>query len=323
MQVHKAGVKPSFRRVGHGSAIAHHGEILQGIFEDEEGKLRRALVTLPCRQYTSNSVFYINPFSDNVIVSPTWRTKACMAAKLTLAYSGLTDYGGHLVVHSNVPVGWGLGSSTTDVTSAIRAVADAADIVLTPATIAEIAVQAEIASDSIMFDQNVILFAHRDAKVLEDFGAPLPSFEIVSINTGTSPNGIDTLGLKLPDYDCSEIGTFRVLRALIRSAVSRQDRYLLSCVATASARINQRYLSKPLFDNLEKICEESGALGLQVAHSGTMVGLLFDPYDPDVSERIKHTRIRLNEAGCGQTWHIGNSINGIEEGERPYDSQAL
>lgn len=319
MQVRKVGVKPSFQRLGHGSATAHHGELLQGIFEDEEeGTLHRALITLPCRQYTSTSVFYINPFSRTVTVSPTWRTKACRAAKLTLVYGGLADYGGHLVVNSNVPVGWGLGSSTTDVTSAIRSVAEAADIMLTPTTIAEIAVQAEIASDSIMFGQNVVLFAQRDAKVLEDFGAPLPSFEIVSINT--SPNGIDTLCLRLPDYDWSEIRTFQMLRALIRNAVSKQDRYLLSCVATASARINQRHLSNPLFDKLERICEENGALGLQVAHSGTVIGLLFDPSDPDVPERIESTRIRLKEAGCRQTWHLGNDT---KEDERAYDSKAL
>lgn len=295
--------------LGYGSAIAHHGEILQGVFEEGEGELRRGLVTLPCKMFTSHSRFALVPGSRSVTVSPAWRMKARRAAELTLQCCGMADSGGHLTISSNIPVGWGFGSSTSDVTSAIRAVADAVDGTLTPKVIAEIAVKAEIASDSIMYDGSAILFAHRDGVIIENFGAPLPSLEVIGINTDTSGNGVDTLATNPPRYTWSEIGIFRTLRGLMRRAVQLQDARLLSQVASTSARVNQKYLSKPLFDKLDRLTEDIGALGLQVAHSGTILGMLFDPHDADISERLDYALCQLAQIGFQQTWRIGNGNN--------------
>src|ERR1700724_4004075 len=51
--------------VSHGSSIAHHGEILQGVFEAPDGRLHRALVTLPCRLLHSTATF--RPLSGGVL----------------------------------------------------------------------------------------------------------------------------------------------------------------------------------------------------------------------------------------------------------------
>ncbi|WP_162240362.1 hypothetical protein [Nocardia arizonensis] len=48
-------------------------------------------------------------------------------------------------------------------------------------------------------------------------------------------------------------------------------------MATASARLNQRFLEKPELETLVEIAAEHGAAGVQVAHSGSVAGVLFDP----------------------------------------------
>jgi len=74
--------------------------------------------------------------------------------------------------------------------------------------------------------------------------------------------------------------------------------------ATASAQINQRHLPKPQFDKCLKLAERVEALGVQVAHSGTLVGLLFDPDDPALNERVREAQTLLGELRGGPIWHF-------------------
>src|SRR5215208_299360 len=134
---------------GHGRTIAHHGEILQGVFEEPCGRIRRGLVSLLCSMFNSEAFF--RPDTTGVVsVDPVWRIKAKRAAEVTLVALGAKAIGGSLRVRSNVPTAWGLGSSTSDVTSTIRAVAEAMRMKLTGEAIAKLAICAEAASDPLM-----------------------------------------------------------------------------------------------------------------------------------------------------------------------------
>jgi uncharacterized protein involved in propanediol utilization len=97
---------------------------------------------------------------------------------------------------------------------------------------------------------------------------------------------------------------FRPLRGLLRAAVAQGSVPHLGRVATASARINQRYLPKPRFDELERAVELTGAAGLQIAHSGTVAGLMFDAHAEDLEPRLEAGERRLAELGFGATWRF-------------------
>src|SRR3954471_6923601 len=86
--------------VGYGHSTAHHGEILQGVFEGPDGVLCRGLVTLPCQMLRSFAVFTAEP--GPLSIEPAWRVKAQKAARLTLERLGMGHTGGHLRVHSNI-----------------------------------------------------------------------------------------------------------------------------------------------------------------------------------------------------------------------------
>jgi uncharacterized protein involved in propanediol utilization len=294
--------------VGVGYAPAHHGELLQGVFTDATGQPRRALVTLPQPGRGTRAVFHPS-YSHSGVLGPPEQTLVRRAAMLALrrfATSAAAAKGGRVEITSNVPRGIGMGSSTSDVTATIRAVADFHRVELAADEVARLAVLAECASDSIMIEDRVVLFGHRDATVLETLGHRLPPMFVISCDTEPGSR-VDTLRLRPADYDDAELAGFGVLRAALRRAVALADPALLGRVATASARINQRYLPKPHLDYLLGRCLRHGGCGVQVAHSGTVAGLIFDALAPGAEHRLRRCAAEL-ELDAERT---GISITGL------------
>ncbi|MFD5075690.1 kinase [Streptomyces sp. NPDC058371] len=293
-------------RVGVASAPVHHGEILQGVFT-RGGELTRGLVTLPCTIHTTQAAFTPAP-GPEITVSPAWKGKARRAAQLAVRAVTPPDagpVGGHLELSGNVPLCRGFGSSTSDVLAAIWAVKDAFASPLPPQEVARLAVRAETASDSLMFEESTVLFAQREGTVIEDFGYPMPSLRVLGF--GSRPEGggrgVDTLAFTPASYDQEEIGLFTRLRAMLREAIQMKDVALLASVATASTDINQRHLPIPGLDRIRAIARDSGALGVQAAHSGDIAGLLFDRDDPDVEHRTGLAQRLLHDIGIDEQWN--------------------
>jgi uncharacterized protein involved in propanediol utilization len=284
--------------VGIGYATAHHGELLQGVFRDGGGALRRALVTLPQPGLGSRAVFYPSQSHWGIVGTPALikvRRAAVLALRQFSTHPAPAK-GGQIQITSDVPRGVGMGSSTSDVTATIRAVADYHGITLSREEVGRLAVLAECASDSIMIDDRVVLFAHRDGVVLETLGFRLPPMIVLGCDTEPGSQ-VDTLRLQPAEYSDDEISAFQVLRAAIRRAVATEDVALLGRVATASARINQRFLPKPALENLLDLCVEHSGCGVQVAHSGTVAGLIFDARRTGVEESVRDCAVALAEIG--------------------------
>lgn len=285
--------KPS-ARIGVGAASGHHGELLQGVFEDRNGRLHRGLVTLPLTKLVSKATFTCAPTPD-FTTHPGGKVKAGLAARKTLSHLGVAG-GGVLHIESNIPIGHGYGSSSADVVAAIRAVAAAHDVRLQPSRVSQLAVSAEGASDAIAFDGHAVLFAQREGTVLEDFGGSLPPLLLVGFKAmGGRP--IDTLALPPARYDSIEIQQFRVLRALIAYAVRYQDPICLGRAATASALLSQRHLPKQHLERAIDVAKGAGACGVQVAHSGSLLGILFDHAGKNLRQRAQS--VAASVRGCG------------------------
>lgn len=290
----KTRILRSARLSGFAHAIGHHGELVQGVFEDDQCRLHRGLVTLPLDSLRSTVRLTIDG-SERLEVDPTDRTKARSSVLLTLAHLGLPAVGGHLSIKSNIPVGHGYGSSTADVVASIRAVAAAFGTKLPPLSISRLAVAAEIAADATAFETEALLFAQREGEVLEHFGGALPPFILLGFRVDGSGT-VDTLDLPAARYDLEEIQQFRVMRGMVARSVQHQDVHLLGRAATLSATISQRHFPKPCFEFVTDLLKHPGVLGLQVAHSGTLYGLLFDPRSSVVAESISAIAVELEDA---------------------------
>jgi len=281
-------------RLARGDAIAHHGELLQGVFEDDHGGTHRGLVTVPLDSLRSSAWIELD-VGGTLGVKPAYGVKALRAAQLALEHLGHQGLGGRLVIESDIPIGHGYGSSTADVVASIRAVAAALGRRLLPSTIAHMAVAAETASDAIAFETEALLFAQREGKILEHFGGALPPFVLVGFKADATAS-VDTLELAPAQYSSEEIQLFRVLRGMVARSVEFQDVRLLGQAATMSARISQRYLPKPRFDEVIDVAERYQARGIQVAHSGSLVGLMLDV--PSASqEKVRTITTALAEKG--------------------------
>lgn len=292
-----------------GWAAAHHGEILQGIFRDPTG-LRRALVTLQCPAYESRAMFYPCPGKTEITAPPgMWKVhNAATSAMATFATESSPAAGGRVYITSTVPRGIGMGSSTADVTATIRAIAKFHGAAPSAEEIARVAVRAELASDSMMIDDRVVLFAQRDGVVLESFGPRLPPMVVIGCCADPSADEIDTIALTPAAYSPADIRTFGNLRAELRAAISSGDVARLGSVATASSVISQRFLAKPSFECLLDICRCCGGCGVQVAHSGTVAGIIFDPMRAGVTKRVERCVDQLTNAGLPLTGIIRENI---------------
>ena len=69
--------------------------------------------------------------------------------------------------------------------------------------------------------------------------------------------------------------------AAVREGLRRGNLADIGYGATLSARVHQRILYKPQLEAVIGLAREVGALGVNVAHSGTVIGLLLDPGQAD------------------------------------------
>ncbi|MCI0384612.1 GHMP kinase [Streptomyces sp. CNQ085] len=291
---------------GTGHASCHHGEILQGVFLDSRGRHCSGLVTLPMAGLGTRAEFTRRPGTapEDISVTPDDRTKALRAAVLAVrecaALLREPVCGGQLRLSGDIPVGLGMGSSSSDVTAAVRAVADSFGLRLPPEAIARLSVRAEQASDPLMLDGRPLLFAQREGRVLEVLGDALPPVVVVGCALGGG-RPVDTLSLPAQTYGDEDLRAYERLRSLLRRAVGEADPALLGRVATASARRAQHILRHQEFGALLEITEHVGAVGLQIAHSGNVAGVLFDPASPGLERRLRRCAQALEDGGIPVT----------------------
>ncbi|MEX2981079.1 GHMP kinase [Streptomyces sp. C36] len=292
--------------VGTGYAPCHHGEILQGVFLDGDGRRCAGLVTLPMAGPGSSAEFVRRPGTapQALTVVPADRTKAALAAALAVAEcarrTGQPLCGGELRLTGAIPVGLGMGSSTSDVIATVRAVADSYGLRLAPGTVARLAVHAESACDPLMLDDRPVLFAQREGRVLEVLGPALPPLVVVGCALGGGAP-VDTLSLPVHEPGDSDVRAWERMRTRLRRAVATGDVQLLGQVATASARRGQQVLGHPEFDVLTGVARRVGAAGVQIAHSGAVAGVLFDPAAPGLRHRVRSCLRALDAQGIPAT----------------------
>jgi uncharacterized protein involved in propanediol utilization len=299
----------TFAPEGHGSAIGHHGELLQGTFSDRFGNWHRALVTLPVPGMVTRAVFRPGP-GGVVRVSPPGKRKARRAVELLLA-EWAPEVGGTLTITgSGARPRVGMGSSTSDVTAALRAVADCLRIPVTDHDIATLAVRAEGASDSVMLPGSVVLFEHHTGHVLEEFKGVLPAMLVAGCDTDPERDGVDTLSFPPPRHTPAERAGFRVLLGGMRRAIATNSVSLLARVAEASAMVNQHYLPTRGFRALRQVARASGGLGVQVSHSGTVAGIIYDAAPPDAMHRAETGQRLMRRRGFSEPWIITVAMHG-------------
>jgi len=275
------------REKGFGSAAlpATCGELVQGLLDGVP-----CLVSCPIDQYGTATV-RLKPEPGWEV--PTDAPKAVSALHAGLAYLGKSSGGGRLKLASDLPRGRGYGSSTADVGATLYALGQAFGQSLTVPEITRMAVEVE-PSDSTIFP-GLVLFDHRRGSFHRSLG-PAPSLAVVVLDPGGE---VDTLAYnrevrpeslhRFAAEHCEAV-------ALLEAGLTGQDWARVGQAATLSARTHQAVLFNPLLETALDICQALGGLGVCRAHSGTILGLLFDPTRTPPDESLRRTRLMIPDS---------------------------
>ena len=247
------------------SAPGSCGELVQGLLDGQN-----FLITCPISWYSSVRVSFES--SQEQCLSAVFQ-KTQLAIKKTLAYFG-QDREFTFTIDSKLPHGKGMASSSADIAAACVATARALQQQISPQEVEKIALSIE-PTDGIFY-KGIVAFGHLSGHPNEYLGQALP-LQIAIFDTGTA---VDTLSFnKRPDLqELNRVNAPQIQKAyeLVKQGFQTNNPALIGQGATLSALANQSILYKPYLEQMLDIALHNGALGVNVAHSGTVVGLLFD-----------------------------------------------
>jgi uncharacterized protein involved in propanediol utilization len=259
-------------RTGLGVSFGTFGELLQGAGSSDPDS--DFLVTLPIARWSTAQVMLV-PGVPELRAVPAGKQKSLRVAKAVLAKYGVRC-GGTLAVTSELPEGKGMSSSSADLVATVRAVTDALGVVVTPAEI-EGYLRVIEPTDGLMY-REVVAFYHRRVQLCRVLG-PVPPLTIVGLDEGGQ---VDTVRFNAsrPGITMAERREYQTLLDDLATAMAAGDLETLGRVSTRSAVLNQSRCPKRNLDRMLEIAHDVGALGVAVAHSGTMVGIAVSGADP-------------------------------------------
>ena len=242
------------------------GELVQGMLDGVY-----YLVTCPIDYFSRVTV---ELFEDTPRVdAPEDCAKTAAAVAQTLEQLGRSGLAARVTVGNPIPRSKGMGSSSADLSAAIAATGLALGVELDQDTIADIALGVE-PTDGVMVP-GLAMFDHREGRIKDSLGPP-PPMEIVAIDFG---GAVDTLEFnkvdRSPLWRSIEPQTTDAL-GKVRAGVEQGDPSLVGRGATISAWAGQQVLPKPMLPAVADFAESIGAVGVNVGHSGTIIGVLLD-----------------------------------------------
>jgi len=260
--------KPGLSPVGSATVRAPGvcGELVQGMLGDDY-----FLVTCPIDFFSEVRVT-LHQESPGV-EAPADCPKSAAALTATLAHLGRDELGARLSVRSPIPRSKGMGSSSADVAAVIAGTGLALNAELLPEVVARIAASVE-PTDGVMFP-GIALLDHRKGRILELLGPP-PPVEIVALDFGGTVDTVEFNSVdRRPLWRSIQAEVDRALR-LVKDGLRRGDPGLMGEGATISARASQRVTLKPRLPEVLEFAGAVGAVGVNVGHSGTIIGVLLD-----------------------------------------------
>jgi len=238
------------------------GELVQGTLGGTN-----FLITCPVDLYTTVTVRL-----DGKRIAAGEKTLA--ALNRTWSYLGVGNMQFSVFIDSEIPVGKGMASSSADISAACQAAALAVGKTLTDDEIADLALTIE-PTDGIFYP-GIVMFDHVSGQMRRPLGLP-PTIKIAVFDLGGE---IDTLQFNrrgdLTMLNKAKEPLVRQAVELVRQGLALGDTALIGKGATLSALANQHILPKPCLPQIIEIIKDYGAAGVTVAHSGTVIGVLFD-----------------------------------------------
>lgn len=284
------------------------GELVQGSVDGVD-----FLVTCPVDLYSCAEVLVMNSTEPGLRCSSYHEglalalDKTLRALRLGLRRLGVQEeVYVDVKISSRIPRGKGMASSTADISAALGGLYAALDQQPIPWEIAEIALQIE-PTDGIMF-QGVVQFDHRSGSILRFLGMP-PAIEIIVVDPGGE---VDTVAFNsnpdLPRLNRRKEPQVKEALALVEEGLRSGDARAIGEGCTISTIAHQEILPKPCLDEVLCVARHVGALGVNCAHSGTVLGVLIDPAHTDVDAAVSLLRKKLPQVHLKRVRLVGGGV---------------
>ena len=202
--------------------------------------------------------------------------------------------------------GKGMGSSTADIVAAFYAVKGLLRKESTPKQAAEFALQIE-PSDGTMYP-GIAIFDHRQGEWVEQLGNP-PAIDILMIDPGGTVNTVSfNRQRNFQKYNSRKEPFVRQALEYVRTGIAEGDPEKIGRGATISAQANQEILPKSNLEEALEMAKQIHAVGVNVAHSGTVIGFLMATDNDRISEAVDYIRWKRPEWIIYRTTLIGGGV---------------
>lgn len=287
----------------YGICPASCGEFVQGIIDDEEYLCSYA-IDMYSKVYIEEKLVDINlgRYKSRLAIEKVFE-KFNLPKKYTKNIS--------LNINSKIPVGKGMASSTADIGATIKATLSLIDKDLSSEEISKLAAEIE-PTDSIFIDKNSI-FNPLNGTVIKYLGN-LTNAKVVILE----PNKVlDTMKIRLrQDYNKLKVENKEVIKksfALLEEGLKKNNLSLVGEACTLSSLANENIEKKEYLNEIIKISKKYGAYGVNIAHSGTVVGILIDKSMND--KKMIDALCKSNINSVYNKIYTQNIINGGIKGE--------
>lgn len=240
--------------------------------------------------------------------------KITRVVRMTLEALG-TSHGARVELSKRVPRGKGLASSTSELAAAIAATARAFGTEIPPGEMVRLILEVDGSSDGV-FLPGVTMCNHLTGELYASFGPP-PPLSAVIVDTGGS---VDTCSIdrqRARAIATAHGAKLRAAVAEVKAGFVAGDCRRIARGATLSAEINQLVLPKPLLAELSSGTREFGGLGVNCAHTGTVLGVLFDPTRTSTAWISRRVAAIVGETAILGTWRfIGGRVDVVSSQAR-------
>ncbi|GCF95196.1 hypothetical protein NRIC_30870 [Enterococcus florum] len=258
------------------------GELLQGWVGDSQ-----KLVSYGIDRFSRVSVRTGEP-------SEKPNPKVSEAVKKTVQYLGISEEQlKHMTifVQSDLPIAKGMASSTADIAAACQAVAAYFGKQLSRDEILAICLAIE-RTDSILFP-SLTLFEQK-AGSLQEISGWCPDFYVVVLEPEETLETEAFHSQKTEALFFQQRERFCEVYRLYTEAIQERNIQKLGTAALQSALLNQEILPKPFFSEVVELSRTYRLLGVNVAHSGSVIGLMIDQQEqiPEVLKAVQTAPLR-------------------------------
>lgn len=237
------------------------GEFIQGKFDGEE-----ALISCPINIYSVVSVK--KGVQKTHILEKSKKAIELVSKYYNLNYEMVSNLS--IDIQTPLPHGKGYATSTAEIAGVIIAIATYFGKKISPIEVARLCVLIE-PTDSTMFN-NISLFKHLKGELVESVDLN-NTYEIVilELENYVSTTELRNMGAFNNKYDDSTLNFSDFL-----SAIKDRDYKKMRSSMMKSAISNQIVLKKPYLNEISQMSNLYKAIGVNIAHSGSLIGVLFE-----------------------------------------------